>query len=54
MSHENISDMLKYMQHDKKVKNGKINFILIKNIGDVFKTAIAEKNIIREAFGVLK
>ncbi len=54
LSHENISDMLKYMQHDKKVKNGKINFILLKNIGDVFKTAIADENIIREAFGVLK
>jgi len=38
------------MQHDKKVKNNNINFILIKDIGEVFKSEINDEKIIREAF----
>ena len=50
LSHENISELLKYMQHDKKVKKEKINYILLKDIGEVSKSEISDTNIIRCAF----
>jgi 3-dehydroquinate synthase len=50
LTESNISDLLNYMQHDKKIKNDKINFILIKDIGHVFKSEITDDKIIREAF----
>jgi 3-dehydroquinate synthase len=46
----NISDLINLMQNDKKVKNNNVNFILIKNIGEVFKTEIKNENIIHDAF----
>jgi 3-dehydroquinate synthase len=50
LSESNISELLKYMLHDKKVKNEKINYILIKDIGEVFRSEITDENIIRKAF----
>ena len=50
LSQSNISDLLNFMQHDKKVKNEKINYVLIKDIGEVFKSEISDEKIICEAF----
>ena len=50
LTNSSISELINLMQHDKKVKNEKVNFILIRNIGEVFKAEINNENIIREAF----
>ncbi len=34
-----VETLLMHMQHDKKVKNGKINFVLLRRIGEAFVTA---------------
>jgi len=44
------TNLLNFMQYDKKVKNNKINYILIKDIGEVFKSEIRDENVIRQAF----
>lgn len=50
LSKSDISELLKFMQHDKKVKKEKINYLLIKEIGKVFKTTINDENLIRAAY----
>jgi 3-dehydroquinate synthase len=50
LSKENISELLTYMQYDKKVKKEKINYILLKNIGEVSKSEISDINIINASF----
>jgi len=49
LSESNISELLNLMQYDKKVKDEKINFILIKEIGEVLKSEIDNNNVIRKA-----
>jgi 3-dehydroquinate synthase len=39
------------MQHDKKVSNGQLRFVLIKGIGEAYLTADVEK---KQVFGVLE
>jgi 3-dehydroquinate synthetase len=50
LSDADISILLKLMQHDKKVKNEKVNYILIKDFGKVFKSEVDNNQLIRAAF----
>lgn len=50
LNNSNILDLIDFMQHDKKVKGGQVQYILIKDIGKVFKTKIEDEKIIRQAF----
>lgn len=43
--------LIQHMQHDKKVSNGQLRFVLIKGIGEAYLTADVEK---KQVFGVLE
>ena len=43
--------LIQHMQHDKKVSNGQLRFVLIKDIGEAYLTADVEK---KQVFGVLE
>ncbi|MDC3079699.1 3-dehydroquinate synthase [Rhodospirillaceae bacterium] len=43
--------LIQHMQHDKKVSNGQLRFVLIKGIGDAYLTSDVEK---KQVFGVLE
>ncbi len=43
--------LIKHMQHDKKVSNGQLRFVLIKDIGEAYLTADVER---KQVFGVLE
>ena len=36
-------ELIQHMQHDKKVSNGQLRFVLIKGIGEAYLTADVEK-----------
>ena len=44
----NIEETMQAMQHDKKITNGKVKFVLPKAIGDVFITDEVDPAVIRE------
>jgi len=47
----NIKDVLQAMQHDKKVLNNKIGFVLLKAIGSAFITDAVSTSLVEEALG---
>ncbi len=53
LSSPNIEKLINLMKHDKKVANNKLNIILIRETGDVFKYAMPDLKFIAEAFNSL-
>ena len=42
------------MRKDKKVKNSKINLILIRSIGDVIQKNVEDESLLEKCFNVLE
>jgi len=53
LSSSDIGKLINLMKHDKKIANNKLNFILIREIGEVFKFAVPDLKLIAEAFNSL-
>jgi len=54
LSDSDVKKIVSLMQYDKKIKNGKLNFILIRDIGKVIEHTSSDVDLIIEAFKKLK
>ena len=49
----NLKELVSIMKNDKKVREGKINLILVKDISDVVHLPIEDESLLEEGFSVL-
>lgn len=53
LSSMDINKLNLFMKRDKKMEMGKLNFILIRDVGNVFKYVLTDIRIVSEAFNIL-
>jgi len=46
-----IEAVMEAMKHDKKVRDGRVRFVLLKSIGEAFISDDVDLNLVREVLG---